>query len=81
MSDRLLNSFEQNSQNNTQEIKNLITEFQQIMTELNTIPKGINELHTAILKETQQTNSQFNNSINSANQQIKNITKKFDNLL
>ncbi len=81
ISDRLLNSFEQNSQNNTQEIKNLITEFQNIITELNIIPKEINELNAKILQQTQQKNSQFDNSINNANKQIKNITKKIDNLL
>ncbi|VEP17032.1 conserved membrane hypothetical protein [Hyella patelloides LEGE 07179] len=81
LSDRLLTSFEQGSQNNVQEISKLIAEFQTIITQLNTIPREINQLNTAISQQSKQVNSQFNNSIESANQQIKKITKNFDNLL
>ena len=52
-----------------------------IIMQLNTIDQDISRLNAATLQQKQQANSQFNNSINSANQQIKNITKKFDNLL
>ena len=43
-SDRLLNTFEQRSQNNIQEIQKLITEFQQIIEQINNIPLAITKL-------------------------------------
>ncbi len=82
MSDRLLNSFEQRSQNNTQEITKLIKEFKQIINQLNTIPTEISQLIGAIKQHEKQINSDLNelgnNITNQANQQIQNMTEKFN---
>ncbi|BAU63460.1 hypothetical protein STA3757_08240 [Stanieria sp. NIES-3757] len=82
MSDRLLNSFEQRSQNNTQEITKLIEEFKQIINQLNTIPTEIGKVIGAIKQHEKQINSDLNelgnNITNQANQQIQNMTEKFN---
>ncbi len=85
MSDRLLNSFEQRSQNNLQEISNLTKQ-------INTIPSEIAKLIKAIEKHEQQMNWDLNNlgnnitnkanqQINTYNQQIKSLTEKFNKIL
>ena len=84
-SDRLLNSFEQRSQNNIQEIKNLIIEFQKTTNQIDNIPSAINKLISEFEKYEQQMNSNINNLntniSNKANQQIQQLTEKFNKIL
>ncbi|MGL5796383.1 MAG: hypothetical protein ACRC06_18655, partial [Waterburya sp.] len=91
MSDRLLTSFEQRSQNNTQEIVKLTAELKQIINQINTIPTEINNLIKAIKQHEQQMNSNLNNlgnnitnkanqQINNYNQQIQKLTEQFNKI-
>ena len=81
-SDRLLNSFEQRSQNNIKEIQNLTTELKQLMGQIDNIPSAIKKLLSEFQKHEQQMNSNLNNLnnniTNKANQQI---TEKFNKIL
>ncbi len=81
MSDRLLNSFEQQSKNNTQAISQLITELKQTIDRVHNIPVEIKQLIKTIEKHEKQINSDINNLhqdiTNKANQQIQNLTDKF----
>jgi methyl-accepting chemotaxis protein len=54
ISDRLLNSFEQRSQNNIQNISQLITEFKQTINQINNIPSEIGKLVQVIEKQEKQ---------------------------
>ena len=78
MSDRLLTSFEKQSQNNLQEISTLINR-------INTIPLEISKLINAFEKQDKQINSHIKNLntniINNTNQQIQNLTEKFNKIL
>lgn len=91
-SDRLLNSFEDRSQNNIKEIQNLITEFKQISSQINNIPLAIKNLISEFEKHEQQMNSNINNlnnnisnkanqQISTYNQQIQQLTEKFNKIL
>ena len=91
-SDRLLNSFEQRSQNNIKEIQNLTTELKQLMGQIDNIPSAIKKLLSEFQKHEQQMNSNLNNlnnnitnkanqQISSYNQQIQQITEKFNKIL
>lgn len=92
MSDRLLTSFEQRAQNNTQEIIKVTAELKQIINQINTIPTEINDLIKAIKQHEQQMNSNLNNlgnnitnkanqQINNYNQQIQKLTEQFNKIL
>ncbi|MGL6343373.1 MAG: methyl-accepting chemotaxis protein [Waterburya sp.] len=91
MSDRLLTSFEQRSQNNTQEIIKLTAELKQVINQIHTIPVEINDLIKAIKQHEQQMNSNLNNlgnnitnkanqQINNYNQQIQKLTEQFNKI-
>ncbi|HEY9771109.1 MAG TPA: hypothetical protein V6C71_21885 [Coleofasciculaceae cyanobacterium] len=60
MSDRLLTSFEQRSQNNIKEIHSLITEFKQIINQIDNIPSEMGKLINAIEKAEKQINLDIN---------------------
>ena len=92
ISDRLLTSFEQRSQNNIQNISKLIAELKQITERVNNVPSEIKKLISAIEKHEQQMNSNIDRlnknisnkahqQINNYNQQIQNITEKFNKIL
>ncbi|MGB5636695.1 MAG: hypothetical protein WBM44_29205 [Waterburya sp.] len=91
-SDRLLNSFEQHSQNNVQEITKLITEFKQTINQIYNIPLEIAKLIKVMEKHEKQMNSDINNlhtnisnkanqERNNYSQQIQSLTEKFNNIL
>ena len=91
-SDRLLNSFENRSQNNIKEIQNLIAEFKQIISQINNIPLAIKTLISEFEKHERQMNSNINNlnnnisnkanqQISTYNQQIQQLTEKFNKIL
>lgn len=71
-SDRLLTSFEQRSQNNTQEVIKLTAELKQIINQIHTIPVEINNLIKAIKQHEQQMNSNLNNLGNNITNKSKN---------
>jgi methyl-accepting chemotaxis protein/predicted metallopeptidase len=90
--EKILKSFEQRSQNNTQEIVKLTAELKQIINQINTIPTEINDLIKAIKQHEQQMNSNLNNlgnnitnkanqQINNYNQQIQKLTEQFNKIL
>ena len=92
ISDRLLTSFEQRSQNNIQNISKLIAELKQITERVNNVPSEIKKLISAIEKHEKQMNSNIDRlnknisnkthqQINNYNQQIQNITEKFNKIL
>ncbi|MEM8719020.1 MAG: hypothetical protein AAGE84_06885 [Cyanobacteria bacterium P01_G01_bin.39] len=91
-SDRLLNSFEQRSQNNIKEIQNLTTELKQLIGRIDNVPSTIKELLSEFQKHEQQMNANINNlnnnisnqanqQINTYNQQIQQLTDKFNKIL
>ena len=89
--EKMLNSFEQKSQNYTLEISKLITEFKQTVNQINIIPVEVSKLIRVIEQHEQQMNSNFsnlgNNVTNKANQQISiynqqilKLTEKFNQI-
>ncbi|WP_019505297.1 hypothetical protein [Pleurocapsa sp. PCC 7319] len=90
--EKMLKSFEQRSQNNTLEITKLITEFKQIINQINIISLETEKLIKAIEKHEKQMNLDINNlstnitnkanqQINNYSQQIQSLTKKFNNII
>jgi methyl-accepting chemotaxis protein len=83
--EKILKSFDQRSQNNTQEIIKLTAELKQIINQINTIPTEINDLIKAIKQHEQQMNSNLNNLgeniTNKANQQIQKLIEQFNKIL
>ena len=85
MSDRLLNSFQERSQNNLRETTRLITEIKQLIDRVDTMSSENSGLIKTIKKQEQQINSHIKNLNtninNNTNQQIQNITEKFNRIL
>ena len=92
ISDRLLTSFEQRSQNNIQNISKLIAELKQITEQVNNVPLEIKKLISAIEKHEKQMNSNIDRlnknisnkahqQINNYSQQVQGITEKFNKIL
>jgi uncharacterized protein YejL (UPF0352 family) len=90
--EKILKSFEERSQNNTQEIIKLTAELKQIINQINIIPSEINNLVQAIKQHEQQMDSNLNNlgnnitnkanqQINTYNQQIQKLTEQFNKIL
>jgi hypothetical protein len=80
--EKILTSFEQRSQSNTQEIVKVIAELKQIVNQINTIPAEINNLIKVVQQHEQQINSNLNNLgnniTNQANQQIQKLAEQFN---
>ncbi|MEM7592967.1 MAG: hypothetical protein AAF383_15865, partial [Cyanobacteria bacterium P01_A01_bin.83] len=85
ISDRLLNSFEQRSQNNIKEIQNLTKEFKQLIEQIDNIPLAIQKLIGEFQKHEQKMNTnisnQANQKISTYNQQIEQLTEKINKIL